>query len=158
MKQGTLVPALESVLAVPVEGRSPWQDARMRFARNKAAVASLVILLLITLACAIGPMLLPNAFDSTDWNMMSSTPTFANWHLFGTDDTGRDLLVRCLIGGRVSLMIGGLATLTSVTLGIVWGAIAGTGSVNITLEIVVSIFLLFLTCPSPRSKKVCHPT
>jgi len=125
MKQGSLVPALESVLAVPVEGRSPWQDARMRFARNKAAVASLVILLLITLACAIGPMLLPNAFDSTDWNMMSSTPTFANWYLFGTDETGRDLLVRCLVGGRVSLMIGGLATLTSVTLGIVWGAIAG---------------------------------
>ena len=110
MKQGSLVPALESVLAAaPVEGRSPWQDARMRFMRNKAAVASLVILVLITLACAIGPMLLPNAFDSTDWNMMSSTPTFANWHLFGTDETGRDLLVRCLIGGRVSLMIGALA-------------------------------------------------
>jgi oligopeptide transport system permease protein len=125
MKQGSLVPALESVLAVPVEGRSPWQDARMRFARNKAAVASVVILLLITLACVIGPMLLPNAFDSTDWNMMSSTPTFANWHLFGTDDTGRDLLVRCLVGGRVSLMIGALGTLTSVTIGIVWGAIAG---------------------------------
>ena len=125
MKQGTLVPALESVLAVPVEGRSPWQDARMRFARNKAAVASLVILVLITLACIIGPIVLPNAFDSTDWNMMSSTPTFANWHLFGTDETGRDLLVRCLIGGRVSLMIGALGTLTSVTLGIVWGAIAG---------------------------------
>jgi oligopeptide transport system permease protein len=125
MKQGSLVPALESVLEMPVEGRSPWQDARVRFARNKAAVVSVVILLLITLACAIGPMLLPNAFDSTDWNMMSSTPTFANWHLFGTDDTGRDLLVRCLVGGRVSLMIGALATLTSVTLGIVWGAIAG---------------------------------
>jgi oligopeptide transport system permease protein len=125
MKQGTLVPALESVLAAPVAGRSPWQDARMRFARNKAAVASLVILLLITLACAIGPMLLPNAFDSTDWNMMSSTPTFANWHLFGTDDTGRDLLVRCLIGGRISLMVGLLATLCSVAVGIAWGATAG---------------------------------
>lgn len=125
MKQGSLVPALEAVLAEPVQGRSPWQDARLRFRRNKAAVASLVILILITLACAIGPMLLPNAFDSTDWNMMSSTPTFANWHLFGTDETGRDLFVRCLVGGRVSLMIGGLATLTSVALGIVWGAIAG---------------------------------
>jgi oligopeptide transport system permease protein len=125
MKQGSLVPALESVLEMPVEGRSPWQDARVRFARNKAAVVSVVILLLITLACVIGPMVLPNAFDSTDWNMMSSTPTLANWHLFGTDDTGRDLLVRCLVGGRVSLMIGALGTLTSVTLGIVWGAIAG---------------------------------
>src|SRR5258708_36386920 len=119
MKQGSLVPALESVLAVPVEGRSPWQDARLRFARNKAAVASLVILLLITLACAIGPMLLPNAFDSTDWNMMSSTPTFANWRLFGTDETGRDLLVRCLLGGRVALMLGGPASLTQVAHGVV---------------------------------------
>ena len=125
MKQGSLVPALEAVLAAPVEGRSPWQDARLRFRRNKAAVISLVILTVITLACAIGPMLLPNAFDSTDWDMMSAAPTFASLHLFGTDATGRDLFVRCLIGGRVSLMIGALATLTSVTLGIVWGAIAG---------------------------------
>nr|WP_087039101.1 ABC transporter permease subunit [Caballeronia arvi] len=108
-----------------VAGRSPWQDARARFLRNKAAVVSLTLLVLITLACIIGPWLLPNAFDSTDWNATSVPPTLANWHLFGTDDTGRDLLVRCLIGGRVSLMIGALATLTSVTLGIVWGAIAG---------------------------------
>ena len=45
------------------------------------------------------------------------------------------------------------------TVGLVWvcGAMAGSGSVNRTLEIVVSIFLLFLTWPSPRSKKVCQP-
>ena len=125
MKQGSLAPLLEKAAAAPVEGRSPWQDARLRFMRNKAAVASLVLLALITLACVVGPWLLPNPFDSADWNAMSATPTFANWHLFGTDETGRDLLVRCLIGGRVSLLIGALATLTSVTLGIVWGAIAG---------------------------------
>ncbi|CAH2776916.1 MAG: Oligopeptide ABC transporter, permease protein OppC (TC 3.A.1.5.1) [uncultured Caballeronia sp.] len=98
---------------------------RARFPRNQAAVVSLTLLVLITLACIVGPWLLPNAFDSTDWNATSTPPTFDNWHLFGTDDTGRDLLVRCLIGGRVSLMIGALATLTSVTLGIVWGAVAG---------------------------------
>ncbi|KND55666.1 Oligopeptide transport system permease protein OppC [Candidatus Paraburkholderia kirkii] len=108
-----------------VAGRSPWQDARARFLRNRAAVVSLALLVLITLACIAGPWLLPNAFDSTDWNATSAPPTLENWHLFGTDDTGRDLLVRCLIGGRVSLMIGALATLTSVTLGIVWGATAG---------------------------------
>ncbi|SAL59858.1 binding-protein-dependent transport systems inner membrane component [Caballeronia peredens] len=108
-----------------VAGRSPWQDARARFLRNKAAVVSLALLVLITLACIVGPWLSPNAFDSTDWNATGTPPTFDHWHLFGTDDTGRDLLVRCLIGGRVSLMIGALATLTSVTLGIVWGAVAG---------------------------------
>lgn len=117
--------SLGSMLDKAVAGRSPWQDARARFLRNKAAVVSLALLVLITLACIVGPWLSPNAFDSTDWNATGTPPTFDHWHLFGTDDTGRDLLVRCLIGGRVSLMIGALATLTSVTLGIVWGAVAG---------------------------------
>jgi oligopeptide transport system permease protein len=121
MKSATLAPMLERAVA----GRSPWQDARTRFLRNKAAVVSLVLLALITVACIVGPWLLPNQFDSADWNAMSVPPTLEHWHWFGTDDTGRDLLVRCLIGGRVSLMIGALATLTSVALGIAWGALAG---------------------------------
>jgi oligopeptide transport system permease protein len=56
---------------------------------------------------------------------MSNGPTFKNAHFWGTDDAGRDLLVRCLVGGRISLTVGLLATLTSVTIGIVWGAVAG---------------------------------
>ncbi len=106
-------------------GRSPWRDARVRFLRNRAAVASSVILALITLACVFGPMLLPNAFDSVDWNLMSASPTRAGWHLFGTDELGRDLLVRTLIGGRISLLVGLLATLVSMCIGVVWGAVAG---------------------------------
>lgn len=108
-----------------VQGRSPWAAARARFLRNKAAVAGLVLLLGITLACVVGPWLLPHAFDSADWEAMSQAPSTANFHWFGTDDSGRDLLVRCLIGGRISLMVGLLATLTSVSIGIAWGATAG---------------------------------
>ena len=106
-------------------GRSPWRDARVRFMRNRAAVAGLVVLSLVALACVFGPMLLPNAFDSVDWNLMSAPPTRAGWHLFGTDDLGRDLLVRTLIGGRISLLVGLLGTLVAVTIGVVWGATAG---------------------------------
>ncbi len=116
--------ATPSVDAAPA-GRSPWRDARLRFMRHRAAVASVVILALVTLACVFGPMLLPNAFDSVDWNLMSAPPTRAGWHLFGTDELGRDLLVRTLIGGRISLLVGVLATLVSVTIGVVWGAVAG---------------------------------
>ena len=108
-----------------VVGRSPWADARGRFVRNKAALISLCLLLLITLTCIVGPWLLPHAFDSADWDAMSLPPSMKNWHLFGTDEAGRDLLVRSLVGGRISLMVGFLATLSSVTLGIVWGATAG---------------------------------
>ena len=106
-------------------GRSLWSDARRRFLRNRAAVISLVVLAVICLACVIGPWVLPHAFDSADWDAMSTAPSFVNSHFWGTDDAGRDLLVRCLIGGRVSLTVGLLATISSVTLGIVWGATAG---------------------------------
>ncbi|MBW8760296.1 MAG: ABC transporter permease subunit [Burkholderiales bacterium] len=106
-------------------GRGPWRDARVRFMRHRAAVASVVILALIALACVFGPLVLPNAFDSVDWNLMSAPPTRAGWHLFGTDELGRDLLVRTLVGGRISLLVGLLATLVSVSIGVVWGAVAG---------------------------------
>jgi oligopeptide transport system permease protein len=113
----------EPVAATP--GRSPWADARTRFIRNKAAVASLIALLVIGAVCIFGPMLLPFEFDSTDWDAMKLPPTLQNMHLWGTDESGRDLLVRCLIGGRISLMVGLLATLASVAIGIAWGATAG---------------------------------
>jgi oligopeptide transport system permease protein len=106
-------------------GRSLWSDARRRFLRNKAAVFSLVVLVLIATACVVGPWVLPHAFDSADWDAMSSPPSLKNAHFWGTDEAGRDLLVRCLVGGRVSLTVGLLATLASVSIGIVWGATAG---------------------------------
>ena len=108
-----------------VQGRSLWSDARRRFMRNKAALISLCLLALIALACIVGPWLLPHAFDSADWDAMSAAPSWKNAHFWGTDDAGRDLLVRCLVGGRISLTVGLLATLASVSLGIVWGATAG---------------------------------
>ena len=108
-----------------VQGRSLWSDARLRFMRNKAALISLSLLSFIALACITGPWLLPHAFDSADWDAMSIPPGWKNAHFWGTDDAGRDLLVRCLIGGRVSLTVGLLATLASVSIGIVWGATAG---------------------------------
>ena len=117
--------SLDQSLESAVAGRSPWADARGRFVRNKAALISLCLLLLITLTCIVGPWLLPHAFDSADWDAMSLPPSLQNWHFFGTDEAGRDLLVRSLVGGRISLMVGFLATLSSVTLGIVWGATAG---------------------------------
>ena len=101
--------------------RSPWLDARQRFVRNRAALVSLIILALIALVCLVGPWLSPHAYDDTDWNQMGIGPTWDQWHLFGTDELGRDLLVRTLIGGRISLTVGVLAS-TGVALngGIHW--------------------------------------
>ena len=124
-KQIALAQSIEAATTVPLPGRSPWMDARIRFMRNRAAVISLVLLSLITLLCVVGPMVLPHSYEDTDWNLMGIPPTFQAWHLFGTDELGRDLLVRTLIGGRISLVVGLLATLVSVSMGILWGATAG---------------------------------
>ena len=124
-RQDSLVQALAGAAEAAVAGRSPWMDARARFLRNKAAVVSVCILSFVVLCCVFGPMLLPHAYDSADWDAMSLPPTWKNTHWFGTDESGRDLLVRSLIGGRVSLLVGLMATLSSVALGIAWGASAG---------------------------------
>lgn len=108
-----------------IQGRSLWQDARRRFFRNKAAVASLIILLCILLFITFAPMLMPFSYEDTDWNMMGMAPDFESQHYFGTDSSGRDLLVRVAIGGRISLMVGIAGALIAVLIGTIYGAISG---------------------------------
>ncbi|MDC9595371.1 oligopeptide ABC transporter permease OppC [Xenorhabdus anantnagensis] len=108
-----------------IEGRSLWQDARRRFIHNKAAITSLCILFLITLFVILAPMLSQFAYDDTDWNMMTMPPDFESKHYLGTDSSGRDLLVRVAIGGRISLMVGIAAALIAVLFGTLYGATSG---------------------------------
>jgi oligopeptide transport system permease protein len=72
-----------------------------------------------------GPLLSPYAVDQTDWYQISSRPNLASGHIFGTDDLGRDLVVRVMYGGRVSLMVGIVATIVSVIIGVTYGSISG---------------------------------
>lgn len=117
--------ALDASQAAPARPRSPLEIAAARFVRNRTAFAGLVILLLIAIACVAGPWLLPNDPINSDWSAISLPPTWANAHWFGTDELGRDLLVRTLVGGRVSLEVGLLGTLVSGLFGVAWGATAG---------------------------------
>ncbi|WP_199756206.1 oligopeptide ABC transporter permease OppC [Candidatus Pantoea deserta] len=108
-----------------VEGRSLWQDARRRFIHNRAALISLLVLLLITLFVIFAPMFAQFTYDDTDWGMMSAAPDTTSGHWFGTDSSGRDLLVRVAIGGRISLMVGIASALIAVIVGTLYGSIAG---------------------------------
>ena len=107
-----------------VEGRSLWQDARRRFMHNRAAVASLIVLVIIALFVTIAPMVTQFSYYDTDWGMMSSAPDMESGHYFGTDSSGRDLLVRVAIGGRISLMVGVAAALVAVILGTLYGSLS----------------------------------
>ncbi len=108
-----------------IKGRSLWQDAARRFFRNKAALASLVILSVITLLVILGPHLSSFTYDDPDWTAMHTGPDFASGHYFGTDSLGRDLFVRTLMGGRISLMVGVLGAVVAVVIGTLYGAAAG---------------------------------
>jgi oligopeptide transport system permease protein len=109
----------------PVAGRSLWVDAWRTLRQNRAAVVSCFILAVMSVVVIVGPYFSPYAYDFTDWGNLSTGPRFANGHLFGTDTLGRDLFVRTLIGGRISLMVGVVATLVSLVIGISYGATAG---------------------------------
>jgi oligopeptide transport system permease protein len=116
-----------------VKGRSLWVDARRRLLRNRAAMASLIILALVTLLALLAPLLSPFAYDEVNYDIIACAPNWwpveaacrAPGHIFGTDSVGRDLFVRVLFGARVSLAVGLVATLVSLLIGVLYGAVAG---------------------------------
>jgi oligopeptide transport system permease protein len=109
-----------------VQGRSLWADARHRFLRNKAAVASLVVFCIIVVACYLAPYLGLRAPDDVNYDMDQwAAPSLEQGYLLGTDANYRDLFVRTLYGGQVSLLVGFTATLVSLVIGVIWGASAG---------------------------------
>ena len=107
-----------------VKGRSLWQDAARRLFRNKAAVASMTVLVVLLIAAIVGPYLVPFTYGHINKNDIWSPPLTAG-HLLGADALGRDMLARLLIGLRVSLAIGIIATGVSLIIGVAWGAFAG---------------------------------
>ncbi len=109
----------------PVRGRSLWSDAWHRLLRNKAAVTSGIIMIIMVLLVIFGPMFSQWSGDFTDWDNTSIPPSLETGHWFGTDAVGRDIFVRTLEGGRISLLVGVVATLVSLVIGVSYGAIAG---------------------------------
>lgn len=109
----------------PVKGRSLWDDARRRLARNPAAMISLYATAFLVLLAIFGPLLWVHQYDTIYPDRVALAPTFAHMHLLGTDTIGRDMVARLLVGLRVSLLVGAAATLVALTVGVGYGAIAG---------------------------------
>ncbi len=127
-----------------IKGRSLWQDARRRLFANKAAVTSMVVLAIIATMSIVTPNVWPHSFDAVYIDRISCPPpdylglssffgsqesqcpsAVGQGHLFGTDANGRDLFIRVMLGGRVSLSIGLVATLVALVIGVLYGATAG---------------------------------
>lgn len=109
----------------PPKGRSLTQDAVRRLVRNKAAVISIGLVVLVILIAYIGPYFVPWGYSQVDWSNIRKPPNFDVGHYFGTDQNGRDMLARVLQGTQMSLTVAFVATVVSVSIGVVYGAVAG---------------------------------
>lgn len=97
-------------------------DAWARLRKNKAAVVSLGILIVIILLAIFAPVFSKYDFAFTDYSNVYSTPT--KEHIFGCDQFGRDLWTRVWMGTRISLMIALVAAVLDLVVGVLYGAVS----------------------------------
>ena len=119
--------------------RETWQ----RIAANKIALASIIFLALLILAAAFVPMLLPFGYEQQLPDSRLLPP--GGKHILGTDDLGRDILTRVLVGARISLMVAVSVECVVVFLGLTVGLIAGYrgGWIDSLLMRVTDVLLAF---------------
>lgn len=110
------------------KSRSLWQDALLHFLRDRLSMAALIILLILTLICVLGPPILENALQV---NVTRTSPANAflppgtGNNILGTDHLGRDQLIRLMYGGRISLAIASVTSTMIIVIGVSIGLLAG---------------------------------
>jgi peptide/nickel transport system permease protein len=125
---------------------SRWWHSRavLRFISHRLALLGLAMITLLTLACVLGPYLLP--YDSLHIDLRARfAPPMTGNHYLGTDPLGRDLAARLLMAGRISLLVGFSAMLLSIVIGTLVGVVAGYrgGWISAVLMRTVDGFLSF---------------
>lgn len=122
---------------------SPWRDLRDSLGKNRVAMASLAVILLVAFAAIAAPLVAPHDPYAGDLNLQFRSPDSTN--LLGTDMQGRDLLSRIIYGSRISLAVGLVPPLLSMLLGTAIGLAAGYygGKVDFALMVLADMVLAF---------------
>jgi oligopeptide transport system permease protein len=110
-------------MSVASEHLTPTQLAWRRLCRSRVSIAALVLLGLMIVLCVAGPWFSPYSPNDQDLELRAVPPNAAHW--LGTDPLGRDLATRILHGGRISLLVGVLATAVAALIGVGYGLVAG---------------------------------
>jgi len=118
--------------AAEIQGRSPWQLAWVQLSHDRVAIASSIVIALITLAAVFAPLIarlvghgLADQYPYSALNGYGLPVGPSKTFLFGADDLGRDVMVRVAYGGRVSLIAGVVASGVAVIVGGIVGLVAG---------------------------------
>ena len=128
---------------------SLWLDAWIKLRKNRMALFGFAVLLILCVVSLLTPWIAPYSYEEQDLMLGATPPSAAHW--LGTDIFGRDMLTRIMYGGRVSLMVGFIATAVALVIGILWGSIAGFigGRVDAVMMRIVDImyalpFMIFI--------------
>ena len=105
------------------KGSSLWKDAWIKLSKNRLALVGLGLLVILIVTSLLTPFIAPYGYETQNLDMGATAPSLQHW--LGTDIFGRDMLTRIMYGGRVSLMVGFIATAVALVIGILWGATAG---------------------------------
>jgi len=96
-----------------------------RMRQSRAAMVSGGILAGIVVVAILGPLISPHDYLQTNFDKLLQPPAFSGARLFGTDDLGRDLFVRAMLGVQVTIVVAIVASIVSLVIGVAYGAIAG---------------------------------
>ena len=128
---------------------SLWLDAWIKLRKNRMALFGFAVSLILCVVSLLTPLIAPYSYEEQDLMLGATPPSAAHW--LGTDIFGRDMLTRIMYGGRVSLMVGFIATAVALVIGILWGSIAGFigGRVDAVMMRIVDImyalpFMIFI--------------
>ncbi len=123
MGQPQLQPNVNISLKEKPVKNSRWLSFMKKLAKNKAAIAGAIVVLVFFILAIFAPLIAP--YDPTHIEMSKKLQPPSSEHWLGTDDKGRDILSRLLYGSRISLTVGILSTLLGAIIGVVMGIIAG---------------------------------
>ena len=108
------------------KGSSLWADAYIRLKKNKLAMLGGIVVILILILCfIIAPILSASGMDANEQDLTKRFAGVGEKGVLGTDQLGRDLFMRVLEGGQISLLVAIMATCMTVTIGVIYGGIAG---------------------------------
>jgi oligopeptide transport system permease protein len=116
------LPAADLAAGQLEQGHSLWSDAWHRLRKNKLAVFGGGLLIALALLCFLGPFF-SQSYEDQNLDLGATPPSAQHW--LGTDTLGRDLFARILFGGRISLMVGLVASCVALVIGVTYGAVAG---------------------------------
>ncbi|KAB2332027.1 nickel transporter permease [Bacillus mesophilum] len=120
-------PQLQESTGIPIKTKNksttPWASFYKKLAKNKAALAGAIVVLIFTILAILAPLIAPYDPTTMDMSKRLAPPSADHW--FGNDDKGRDILSRILYGSRISLTVGILSTILGAVVGIILGIVSG---------------------------------